>query len=126
MPSELSRILLLEAVFNHLVLPPQLPAAPENDSVPLSWELTRRVLEACKQMRCQESDTLWSMTEAALVLTQRLNRNLASKETIVAALSQVARNEANEWLVFHVVQQNAAVIIHKNKRYVFSSLSFGR
>ncbi|KAG8409573.1 hypothetical protein J3459_017399 [Metarhizium acridum] len=114
MPEGSSEKWLLEAAFDHLVLPPKLPASPDNDSVPLNWELTARFLDACKQMRCDESKDIWSTVEKSLLLTQNLNRGPVSKESLVAAFSQVAQDESVAWLVLHAVEQNAAIIIHKN------------
>ncbi|KJK86639.1 hypothetical protein H633G_09508 [Metarhizium anisopliae BRIP 53284] len=108
------QILLLKAVFDHMVLPPKLPASPDDDSVPLSWELTARLLDACKQIRCHESEAIWDTVEASLRLTQDLNRNPVSKESLVSAFSEVARKKSVAWLVLHAVQQNAAMIVHKN------------
>lgn len=114
MPERSSQPRLLEAVFDHVVLPPRLPAAPETNSMPLNWELTARFLDACKQMRCRETENLWDTVEASLLLTQHLNRGPASKESLAAAFSQVAQDESVAWLVLHAVQQNAVIIIHKN------------
>ncbi|KID60497.1 uncharacterized protein G6M90_00g066920 [Metarhizium brunneum] len=114
MPERSSQPRLLEAVFDHLVLPPRLPVAPETDSMPLNRELTARFLDACKQMKCRETENLWDTVEASLLLTQHLNRDPASKESLAAAFSQVAQDESVAWLVLHAVQQNAVIIIHKN------------
>lgn len=118
MPERSSQPRLLEAVFDHVVLPPRLPAAPETNSMPLNWELMARFLDACKQMRCRETENLWDTVEASLLLTQHLNRGPASKESLAAAFSQVAQDESVAWLVLHAVQQNAVIIIHKNNECV--------
>ncbi|OAA53143.1 hypothetical protein ISF_08984 [Cordyceps fumosorosea ARSEF 2679] len=106
---------LLEAVFNHMVLPPKLPDAPEADSIPLSWDLTERLIRACKHLQDPEADMPWKMIEVSL----RLSRDVLppiSKETLAVALSAIADGDGSECLALHVAQQNAAMILYKNKK----------
>jgi hypothetical protein len=109
--------MLLEAVFDHLVLPPKLQPASDDNPAALNRELTTRLLDACRQVRCDESEAVWNAVEASLLLTQPLNGSSVSKEELIAALSEVARKGSSGWLILHVVQQNAALLIHKNARY---------
>ncbi|KAM3477573.1 hypothetical protein MY5147_002645 [Beauveria neobassiana] len=105
---------LLEAVFDHLVLPPKLPAAPEDDSIPLSWELTTRLITACRQIARTSLQSPWDTLETSLLLTRSL-QGPVSVETLMSAFSTIAQEEDEIWFAFHVAQQNAAIIVHRSK-----------
>ncbi|KAJ3496351.1 hypothetical protein NLG97_g2725 [Lecanicillium saksenae] len=106
---------LFGALFHHIVLPPKLPANPESDSVPLSWELTERFIAACNHLRSPDAQLPWKTVEASLRLSQSLLPPI-SKETLAVAFSAIADGDGSEYLAFHVAQQNAAVILYKNKQ----------
>ncbi|ATY61665.1 very large low complexity [Cordyceps militaris] len=104
---------LLEAVFDHLVLPSKLPAAPEDDPALLNWEVATRLITACKQLQSTDLTGHWKTLETCLLLTRKHHRP-ASVETLVATLSTIAQGDGANWLALHIAQQNAAIIIHKN------------
>ncbi|KAM3439603.1 hypothetical protein MY4824_002595 [Beauveria thailandica] len=105
---------LLEAVFDHLVLPPKLAAAPEDESIPLSWELTTRLITACRQIASANSPSPWETLETSLLLTRSL-QGPVSMETLMSASSTILQEEGEIWFAFHVAQQNAAMIVHRSK-----------
>lgn len=115
MTTQSHQVSLLEAVFDHLVLPPKLPAAPEDDSIPLSWELTNRLIRACGFLESPSSEIPWRSLDASLLLTRDLHRPVLAL-TLVTAFSTIAQEDS--WLALHVAQQNAAIIIHKHKESV--------
>ena len=115
MPAQSHQTSLLEAVFDHLVLPPKLPDAPEDGSIPLNWELSSRLIRACRQMENLSSDISWRTLEASLLLTRDLHQPV-SIETLMTAFSTIAQDGGANWLALHVAQQNAAIIIYKNKQ----------
>ncbi|TQV93180.1 P-loop containing nucleoside triphosphate hydrolase [Cordyceps javanica] len=117
--------MMLEAVFDHLVLPPKLLAAPDDDydASALNWELATRLIKACKQLEDTDATTQWRSLEASLLLTRELH-NPVSVETLMAAFRTIADTEGANWLALHVAQQNAALIIYKNietKEVVFET-----
>lgn len=105
---------LLERVISHLVLPPKLPGAPDEDSDSLNWDLTGRLLKACKQLRHPELESMRSAVEASLLLANDLYRTPISKETLLETFSKISHSKDPGWLLLHVVKQNAAIIIRKN------------
>ncbi|KAM3508890.1 hypothetical protein MY11210_006533 [Beauveria gryllotalpidicola] len=105
---------LLEAVFDHLVLPPKLPAGPEDDSIPLSWELTTRLITACRQIASTSSPSPWETLDTSLLLTRSL-QGPVSMETLMSAFSTIAQEEGEIWFALHVAQQNAAIIVYRSK-----------
>lgn len=114
MPAKSHQVSLLEAVFDHLVLPPKLPDAPEDVSIPLDWELSSRLIRACRQMQTSSSDIPWRTLEASLLLTRDLHHPV-SIEMLMTAFSTLIQDDGANWLALHVNQQNAAIIIYKNK-----------
>lgn len=106
--------LLLERVISHLVLPPKLPGAPDEDSDALNWDLTGRFLKACRQLRFPELESMRSAVEASILLTSDLYKTPMSKETLLEIFSKISLNTDPGWLLLHVVKQNAAIIIRKN------------
>ncbi|ROT41910.1 hypothetical protein SODALDRAFT_347045 [Sodiomyces alkalinus F11] len=106
---------LLEAVFEHLVLPPQLPGAFDGNDTALTRNLGERLQAACASLRHAGDTRVWDTVEVSLKATRSLNHNaLASGDIrILHALSLLTHDGAVEWLAVHVIQQNAAILIHR-------------
>jgi hypothetical protein len=112
--------LLLDAVFNHLVLPPKLPSTFDGDDVSLIKNLGERLLKACGTLRdlCHfKNGRVWDTIEASLQATRALNHEFLAKENLTWAFNRLE----NEWLALHIAKQNAALLIHRDEEYVSTS-----
>ncbi|KPM43238.1 hypothetical protein AK830_g3340 [Neonectria ditissima] len=105
---------LLEAVFNHLVLPPKLPTEFDGDDVSLIDNLGQRLLSACRTLRqlCHFDDGgVWDTLETSLQATRALNHEFLAKNDLKWAFDRLGK----EWLALHVVKQNAALLVHQDE-----------
>lgn len=109
---------LLEGVFNHLVLPPKLPGRQDPDLENESQDFIKRLIKAVEMLgytttNARMSNTLASVRKS-LYLSGVLNRGRLDKDALISAFRMLEE----EQLVLHVVEQNAALLIRRNKRYV--------
>lgn len=99
-----------EAVFNHLVLPPQLPGRQDANLGDLSQDFVKRLLKSCSTLESfvpsSFNDTFLKLRRT-LQLCGDLNRGRLEREPLLAALATIER----EPIFLHVVEQNAALII---------------
>ncbi|KAK0755675.1 hypothetical protein N5P37_011775, partial [Trichoderma harzianum] len=105
---------LLEEVFNHLVLPPKLPGKPFENPVSLLHELGRRLQKACVTLRPLVPAKLWKTLIGSLNVIIKLNQNFLSREHLLEAFHLLAKGDNDNWLALHVLEQNAALLIHKD------------
>ncbi|PQE19066.1 p-loop containing nucleoside triphosphate hydrolase protein [Rutstroemia sp. NJR-2017a BBW] len=105
---------LLEAVFNHLVLPPKLPERQDTDIESIQQSILSRLIQACGTLE-QSTGNEFRDTWASLRRSLRVCRdtNLGHLE-IVSMLKAFADLEENNILILHVVEQNAALLIRRN------------
>lgn len=107
---------LLGVVFDHLVLPPQLPGVYNGGDVALRQNLGERLQAACANLRHAGDARIWDTVEASLRATRMLNHDGLTKGDMLRGLNLLTPDGAIEWLAVHVVQQNAAILIHRNAR----------
>ncbi|XXH02381.1 hypothetical protein Hte_008756 [Hypoxylon texense] len=101
----------LQAVFNHLVLPPQLPGEQDPDIEAVSYDVLTRMIRAS-----QTAETLvdqpWSdafhSVRVSLEACRTLNSGRLDKSTMRDHFREL---QSNHMLILHVVEQNAAVLI---------------
>lgn len=105
---------LLKEVFNHLVLPPKLPGKPFENPVLLLHELGRRLQKACVTLRPLVPAEIWNTLIASLNIIIRLNQDFLSRENLLEAFHLLAKGDNDNWLALHVLEQNAALLIHKD------------
>ncbi|KAK7415019.1 hypothetical protein QQZ08_012459 [Neonectria magnoliae] len=105
---------LLDAVFNHLVLPPKLPTEFDGDDVSLIDNLGQRLLAACGTLRklCHfEDGRVWDTLEASMQATRALNHEFLAKNDLTWAFNRLGK----EWLALHIAKQNAALLVHRDE-----------
>ncbi|OTA56699.1 hypothetical protein K449DRAFT_437916 [Hypoxylon sp. EC38] len=116
----------LQTVFNHLVLPPQLPGQQDHNIQTLSLEISKRLVHASEIVN-DIVDQPWSdafeRLRATLNLCASLNSAGLEKSTLLKSLRNL---EPNSTLVLYVAEQNAALLIrrdiyHENDRVVFEA-----
>ncbi|KAH7121751.1 hypothetical protein B0J13DRAFT_599348 [Dactylonectria estremocensis] len=105
---------LAGAVFNHLVLPPQLPSAFDGDDVSLIEDLGSRLENACTTLRSlchSEGDPAWDVLQASIHAARVLNKEFLAKDDLVQAFGDLKDN----WLPLYLAKQNAALLIHHDR-----------
>ncbi|KAK2596613.1 hypothetical protein QQS21_006289 [Conoideocrella luteorostrata] len=109
------RAKLLGEVFDHVVLPPKLLGELTEDRSSLNYDLTARLRDACRFLRHVGDANMWDSLDASLALMQQVNQNFLSNDGLHSALKKLTEEGAVEWLAAHIVEQNAAILIHKDK-----------
>ncbi|EHK46815.1 hypothetical protein TRIATDRAFT_291137 [Trichoderma atroviride IMI 206040] len=105
---------LLKEVFSHLVLPPKLPGKPFENPVLLLHELGRRLQKACVTLHPLVPGKIWNTLISSLNIIIRLNQDSLSRESLLEAFHLLAKGDNDNWLALHVLEQNAALLIHKD------------
>ncbi|RYP29500.1 hypothetical protein DL767_006690 [Monosporascus sp. MG133] len=104
---------LLHAVFNHLVLPPQLPGAQDANIEDVSHDVLARIIRACKTINASV-DAPWSEAfrslEASFEACLALNSGRLEKSTMLKHFSNL---QPNHMLILYVVEQNAALLVRR-------------
>ncbi|KAI1092009.1 hypothetical protein F5B19DRAFT_455893 [Rostrohypoxylon terebratum] len=104
---------LLYRIYNHLVLPPQLPGEQDENLERISYEVTKRVISACNSVGSL-ADQRWSQAfqclHVSLTTCIKLNTGRLEKATLLQHFSQL---EVNHLLILHIVEQNAALLIRR-------------
>ncbi|KAF4338326.1 very large low complexity [Fusarium beomiforme] len=115
--------LLLEALFHHLVLPPKLPQTFDGDNIALARGLVERLQNALSMFRGIGDPKIWRTLETSLQATKDLNQNPPYLDDFHRALKNLTESDETVWLGLHVAPQNAALIIHRDHGYVYSTSS---
>lgn len=113
---------LLEEVFNHFVLPPKLPGKPFEDPVALLHELGRRLQKACVTLRPLGPARIQNTLISSLDIIIKLNQDFLSGESLLEAFHLLAESDNDNWLALHIIEQNAALLIHKDIAYVLFNM----
>ncbi|KAI1654401.1 hypothetical protein F4813DRAFT_370697 [Daldinia decipiens] len=104
---------LLQAVFNHLVLPPRLPGSQDPDIEAVSYDVLMRIIRAC--------DTLDSLVEppwskayqslrASFKACLPLHSGRLDKSVLLAYFREL---QPDQMLILHVIEQNAALLVRR-------------
>ncbi|CAJ2499839.1 Uu.00g026920.m01.CDS01 [Anthostomella pinea] len=106
---------LLQAVFNHVVLPPQVPGCSDADPEGVSRDVALRLLHACNTINAL-SNPHWSEAfqslQALLADCLSLNTGRLERSTLLEHYRQL---QPGQMLVLHVVEQNAALLIRREE-----------
>ncbi|KAI0849370.1 hypothetical protein F5Y00DRAFT_261507 [Daldinia vernicosa] len=106
---------LLQAVFNHLVLPPRLPGSQDPDIEAVSYDVLKRIIRACDNLESlaglpwsEAYKSLRASFEACLPIhTGRLDKSVL--------LAHFRKLQPDRTLILHVIEQNAALLIRRTK-----------
>ncbi|KAI8626460.1 hypothetical protein F5Y19DRAFT_223552 [Xylariaceae sp. FL1651] len=106
----------LLTVFNHMVLPPQLPGAQDEDLEAISYGILRRFIQACKTVEslaegsgAESFESLRISLEGCLAL----NTACLEKSTLLENFNQL---QSSRMIVLHINAQNAALLIRCEER----------
>lgn len=116
---ERDRTRRLEALFDHLVLPPKLPGSYKDNDVCLTQDLGDHLRLACYSLHLTGDKYIWKSLAAFAEATRKINQGSLSKEDLLSAFEDLSREGTGDWLALHVVQQNVALLIHADHVYVF-------
>jgi hypothetical protein len=109
----LSSLVLL---FNHIVLPPDLPCQGDKRDETLQKTIVQRLIHACQTLENavdQEHAETWASVSRTLVSFNILNDGHLEKNSMVKAFESIKHEKP---LVLYIVEQNAALIIRRNTR----------
>jgi hypothetical protein len=110
----------LESVFNHLVLPPNLPGRQDPDIEAVADSILTRLLRACDTL-IKIPDGLfadtWASIRRTLCVCHELNGGRLEKTSLLREFRNLGLDHL---LILHVVEQNAAVLIRRHVRQVGS------
>ncbi len=117
----------LAAVFNHLVLPPQIPGEQDADVEAISKNILGRLFQAATtlgKLAGQENETIWKGLQESLRRCQYLHE--FGHLEVKSLKSEFQRLTFGEPLLLHIAEQNAALIIRRDVRYTKQLHSLAR
>lgn len=107
--------LLLNALVNHIGLPPRLPGKQEEGIDEIEEALTVRLLNACRALSGLTEGELsqqWDRTRKILQICKVVNAG--GKLDKASLLSEFQALERKDLLILHVTEQNAGLLIRRN------------
>ncbi|KAM0145804.1 hypothetical protein ACHAQE_011068 [Botrytis cinerea] len=106
--------MLLQSVFNHLVLPPKLPEHQDVDLESIEQDILLRLIHACGTMynfTDQPFGDTWKSVCNSLRICLNVNRNGLDKASMLQEFCNLQRNVL---LILYVVEQNAALLVRRH------------
>lgn len=119
---------LLEAQFNHLVLPARVPSKRDDDLAEIEVAIINRLTDACRVLRDSgsvDSYNEWDNIRRVLVTVKDLNTGGRLEK--LTLLRNFRSLEQGDLLILHVAEQNAGLLIRRIPRYAsaaWTSLHF--
>ncbi|EOD45616.1 hypothetical protein UCRNP2_7664 [Neofusicoccum parvum UCRNP2] len=105
---------LLEAQFNHIVLPARVPTKRDDNLAALETALTDRFVDASRVLRdCAEGDCYFDWDNVRRVLLSVKSINLGGKLDKRSLTLELGRLQYGDLLILHVAEQNAGLLIHR-------------
>ncbi|KAI1805842.1 hypothetical protein F4811DRAFT_513767 [Daldinia bambusicola] len=104
---------LLEPVFNHLVLPPQLPGSQDPDIEALSYDVLTRFIRTCETLESLVGAPWYEAFQAlhaSLESCLALHSGRLEKSALQAHFREL---QPDHMLILHVTEQNAALLIRR-------------
>ena len=110
---------VIHSVYDHFVLPPKLPGHENGAMQAVSQDVLKRVVDACERLASLTPEPLsdtFRTTQSALVACQKINNGSYINKT--STLQQFKSLDTCRVLIFHVVEQNAAMLIYRTQGQV--------
>lgn len=107
-------MVLLESVFNHLVLPPKLPGHRDIDFEGIERSILTRLIGACDTLgkfTGQAFRGTWASVGYSLQICLNTNPGRLEKASVLQEFCNLQRNGL---LILYVVEQNAALLIRRH------------
>ncbi|CAK7197855.1 hypothetical protein SEUCBS139899_000505 [Sporothrix eucalyptigena] len=105
----------LERVFNHLVLPPQLPSGQDEGLDKIGHDILRRVRRACGQLNVvtnKRFENAWKTVNAGIAMFQKTDENSRPVPTLLEAFKRL-ENEGNV-VALYIEEQNAGLLMYRH------------
>ncbi|KAL2868108.1 uncharacterized protein BJX67DRAFT_387489 [Aspergillus lucknowensis] len=106
----------LQSIFNHVVLPPDLPGGADTQGELVEKELIRRLLEAAIFLKNNSGDDLfptWQVIENTLKSSSLANEGgMCNKSAIVKALKRLSPENC---IILRIREQNAGLLIRTSR-----------
>ncbi|KAI6756012.1 hypothetical protein HG530_011748 [Fusarium avenaceum] len=106
---------LLQAVFQHLVLPSKLPSANDADNVDLVYDLGCRLQRALAKFGNDQDRDAWDILVSSMEATTILNKDQLISQELLEAFQSIANDKNDIWLTLFVAEQNSALLVHRNE-----------
>lgn len=109
----------LEGEYNHLVLPSHIPGRADTDPSAMGAAILCRLLRACQALEKsseQEHRSIWDLLGRTLDIS--LNIHGKNDKELLLKQFQALELDAQLFIIIHVVEQNAALIIRRNEMFV--------
>jgi hypothetical protein len=106
----------VETVFNHLVLPPKLPNQQDSEVRAIEDKILSRLVKTCSDLQLkadEETGTALTHLLHSLEICGNINQERLDKAHLLAALRTLRWEHV---LIVHLVEQNAALLIHRDDR----------
>jgi hypothetical protein len=108
---------LLHQLYNHVVLPRDVPGQEDPNLHQLGTELARRLCDAVKQIIPHAPlDDHAGLHAVRLALSSCLTLNVDGRIDKHALAKELWQLEGRHALILHVTEQNAALLIHPHSR----------
>lgn len=111
---------MLGSVFNHLVLPPEIPGAEDSDVDGVSNNILLRMIHATNTAMDLTHDVPWreeyQSLRDSLQTCLELNRGHLERDSL---LKQFKELDYRQVLILYLNEQNAGLLIRRHKKYVF-------
>ncbi|OAA59813.1 hypothetical protein SPI_06011 [Niveomyces insectorum RCEF 264] len=106
----------VETIFNHVVLPPQLPGRQDEELDAIGQDLVQRLLAACRALESTTDPALadgWHALNNLWTSCQKINSETLDNLSLSEAFADLETDK--QVLVCYVVEQNAGLLIHRAK-----------
>lgn len=108
-----SAVPFLESLFNHIVLPPQLPGGQETTLDQIDYVLIERLLNAACTLKHLTQNDDWESLRYVLQVCKDMNSGgRLSKESVLDKFRDL---NYKDLLILYIVEQNAALLIRRHK-----------
>lgn len=115
---------LLGPVFNHLVLPPDIPGTEDADIDAVSQNILLRMIHAINTAMELTDDVPWreeyQSLHDSLQACLELNRGYLERSSL---LKQFKELDYRKVLILYLNEQNAGLLVRRHKKYVFYTSS---
>jgi hypothetical protein len=115
---------ILDALYNHLILPPRLPAKEDGKVDQVEFQLMSRLLNTAHLVRDQTRHIYASQYDV-IVRSLKSCCNMNANHTLNkrAMLHELAVLQSPGVLILHVAEQNAGLLIWRHKMYCYNMLA---
>lgn len=118
-PSKSIDMEMLGLVFNHLVLPPEIPGAQDSDVDAVSQNVLTRMIHATDTAMSLTSDVPWleayQNLRDCLQACLQLNRGHLERRSL---LTHFRKLQPGHMLILYLNEQNAGLLVRRDETYV--------